>query len=150
MEFGLQEGSAVAAAEPSGKDVDGLPLLNVNLTSRQARLTTQEVVSMTVPEFGIIWAVSNSLCSTIILLPHASSQHPELLPNLFMTAVSQTAASGLCMHMWNADGLWSHFRAMHHAISEVIDMYMSKLQFDLDVYSVCTACNHISRKSPIC
>ncbi len=42
------------------KNLDGTPLLSVSLVSRQAVMTTEEVIQMSIQDFSALWAVSYS------------------------------------------------------------------------------------------
>lgn len=40
------------------KNLDGTPLLSVSLVNRQAVMTTEEVIQMSIQDFSALWAVS--------------------------------------------------------------------------------------------
>ena len=40
------------------KNLDGTPLLSLSLVNRQAVMTTEEVIQMSIQDFSALWAVS--------------------------------------------------------------------------------------------
>ena len=56
MFFNLQGDDSKARAE--GMNFDGTPLLNISINNGQQQMSSEEVVSMTVPAFSALWAVS--------------------------------------------------------------------------------------------
>ncbi|KAL0025013.1 hypothetical protein WJX77_011585 [Trebouxia sp. C0004] len=65
-----QNQSAANGAAREKQNLDGTPLLSVSLTNRQAAMTTEEVIQLSISDFSALWAdYVQEIGSSLLQLP---------------------------------------------------------------------------------